>query len=165
MRRRRILFAGFVAPIEDTRLPKCVMFGEVVRGTGCVGAQEKELSVSMPTSGRVQPRTRGNGARRRNKERNVAWRNGSLQRNSGWAAACTCIPKCDTKERIAYSKHVRAVRWRKHVSSGRYFFADDMLSFSGVTYRLFCFVFIFMLSLKPRLLCFPAQVPLHSTTP
>ena len=36
-RRRQILFAGFVARMEDTRLPKCVMFGEVVRGPGCVG--------------------------------------------------------------------------------------------------------------------------------
>ena len=36
MRRRRILFAGFVARMEDTRLPKCVMFGELV------GGQEKE---------------------------------------------------------------------------------------------------------------------------
>ena len=30
-------------------------------------------------------------------------------------------------------------------------FADDMMtSFSGVTFVLFCFVFVFMLSLKPR---------------
>ena len=28
LRRRRTLFAGFVAHMEDTRLPKCVMFGE-----------------------------------------------------------------------------------------------------------------------------------------
>ena len=40
--RRRILFAGFVARMEDTRLPKCVMFGEIVGGAGCVGSQEKE---------------------------------------------------------------------------------------------------------------------------
>ena len=37
LRRRRILFAGFVAHIEDTRLPKCVMFGEMVGGAVCVG--------------------------------------------------------------------------------------------------------------------------------
>ena len=42
LRRRRILFAGFVARMEDTRLPKCVMFGEMVGGTGCVGGQEIE---------------------------------------------------------------------------------------------------------------------------
>ena len=41
-RRRRVLFAGFVARMEDTRLSKCVMFGELVGGAGCVGGQEKE---------------------------------------------------------------------------------------------------------------------------
>ena len=30
LRRRRILFAGFVARMEDTRLPKCNMIGELV---------------------------------------------------------------------------------------------------------------------------------------
>ena len=39
--RRRILFAGFEARMEDTRLPKYVMFGEMVGGAGCVGGQEK----------------------------------------------------------------------------------------------------------------------------
>ena len=29
--------------MEDTRLPKCVMFVEMVGGAGCVGGQEKEL--------------------------------------------------------------------------------------------------------------------------
>ena len=42
LRRRRILFAGFVARMEDKRLPKCVMFGEMVGGAGCVGGLEKE---------------------------------------------------------------------------------------------------------------------------
>ena len=37
MRRRGILFAGFVAFMLDTRLPKCVMFVELVGGTGCMG--------------------------------------------------------------------------------------------------------------------------------
>ena len=34
--RRRILFAEVVARIGDTRLPKCVMFGEAVGGGGAV---------------------------------------------------------------------------------------------------------------------------------
>ena len=42
LRRRRILFAGFVARMEDKRLPKCVMFGEMLGGAGYVGGQEKE---------------------------------------------------------------------------------------------------------------------------
>ena len=41
LRRRQILFAGFVARMEGTGLPKCVMFGEMVGGVGCVGGQEK----------------------------------------------------------------------------------------------------------------------------
>ena len=42
LRRKRILLAGFVVRMEDTRLPKCVMFGKLVRGAGCVGGQGKE---------------------------------------------------------------------------------------------------------------------------
>ena len=42
LRRRRTLFERFVARMEDTRLPKCVIFGELVGGAGCGGAQEKE---------------------------------------------------------------------------------------------------------------------------
>ena len=41
MRRRQISFVGFVARMEDTRLPKCVMFGGLVGGADCVGGQEK----------------------------------------------------------------------------------------------------------------------------
>ena len=64
VRRRWILFAGLlVARTEDTRLPKCVMFGKLVGGAGCVGGQEKsgwgvywttsERSVSTTTSRRL----------------------------------------------------------------------------------------------------------------
>ena len=77
LRRRRILFAGFVASMEDTRMPKCVMFGKLARRAGCVGGRKKsgwgvswtmsELSASTPTTGRLQPRTKGNGPKRRNK--------------------------------------------------------------------------------------------------
>ena len=42
MLRRRILFAGCLVSMEGTRLPKCVIFGELVGGAGCVGGQEKE---------------------------------------------------------------------------------------------------------------------------
>ena len=41
LRKRRILFAGWVARMEDTRLPKCVMFGELVGGAGFAGGQGK----------------------------------------------------------------------------------------------------------------------------
>ena len=42
LRRRRTLFTGFVARTEETRLPKRVMFGELMGGVGCVRGQEKE---------------------------------------------------------------------------------------------------------------------------
>ena len=42
-----------------------------------------ELSASTSTSERLQPRTRGNGAERRNKGRNISWQNESLQRKPG----------------------------------------------------------------------------------
>ena len=42
MRRRRILFVSFVARMEDTRLPKCVIAGELVGSAGCVGGLGKE---------------------------------------------------------------------------------------------------------------------------
>ena len=91
---------GFVARMENTRLPKCVMFGEMVGGADCVGGQEKsgwgvswttsELSASTPTNGRLQPRTRGNGAERQNKGRNISWRNGSLHREPRLRHAMVC---------------------------------------------------------------------------
>ena len=39
--RRQIVFAGFVARMEDTRLPKCVIFRELMGAAGCVGGQER----------------------------------------------------------------------------------------------------------------------------
>ena len=36
------MFARLVARMEDKRLSKCVIFGELVGGAGCVGGQEKE---------------------------------------------------------------------------------------------------------------------------
>ena len=41
------MFAGFVARMEDTTLPKCVMFVEMVGGAGCVGGQRKERMASF----------------------------------------------------------------------------------------------------------------------
>ena len=83
LRRRRILFAGFEARKGDTRLPKSVVFIELVGVAGCVGGQEKEwmgcfldglgaFGILTPTSGRLQPRTKGNAAERSNKGRKVS---------------------------------------------------------------------------------------------
>ena len=42
LRKRRILFTGSVARMDNTRLPKCVIFGELVEGAVSAGGQEKE---------------------------------------------------------------------------------------------------------------------------
>ena len=42
---------GFLARMEDTRLPKCVTFGELVRGAGCVRGQEKYVDRPSPEEG------------------------------------------------------------------------------------------------------------------
>ena len=49
-----------------------------------------ELSASTPTSGRLQPRTRGNGAERQNKGRNISRQNGSLQKKTRLDCCCCC---------------------------------------------------------------------------
>ena len=87
LRRRRILFVGFVARVEDTRLPKCVMFAELVGGAGCVGGQEKEWMGCYLDNLRAfginadQWTTCSPG--RCNKGRNISWRNRSPQRKPG----------------------------------------------------------------------------------
>ena len=108
LRRRRILFVGFVARMmEDMRLPKCVMFGEMMGGTGFVEGQKSigwgdswmtlELLASTPTSGRLQPRMRGNGAERRNKGRNWHDEIDRCRESQGWTTACSHMPKRDGK--------------------------------------------------------------------
>ena len=69
---RTHLFAGFVACMEDVRLPKCVMFRELVGGAGYVGGQGKEwmgcflddlgaFGINADQWTTAAPRTRGNG--------------------------------------------------------------------------------------------------------
>ena len=50
--RRRILFTEIVVHMQETRLPKCVMFGELVGGAGCVGGAGRR--VDGASSGRPQ---------------------------------------------------------------------------------------------------------------
>ena len=63
--------------MEDTRLPKCVIFGELVGGAGSTGGQEKEwMGCSLddlrvfgihPDKWTIATQDEGNGIRRRNK--------------------------------------------------------------------------------------------------
>ena len=92
LRRRRILFAGFVARMEDTRPPKCVIFGEMVGSAGCVGGQEKEwmgcflddLRAFGINADQWTTVAQDEGEWRRTAEqgRNISWQNGSLQKKT-----------------------------------------------------------------------------------
>ena len=53
LRRRWILFMGFVAFMEGTRLPKCMMFGETVGSAGCLCGGEGKIMDGV-LSGRPQ---------------------------------------------------------------------------------------------------------------
>ena len=80
--------------MEDTRLPMCVMFGELVGGVGCVGGAViivDGMSPGRPQSFRYQHRPVGDCSPRRvglTQDRetsgawSVSWRNGSLQKES-----------------------------------------------------------------------------------
>ena len=66
--------------MENTRLPKCVMFGELMEGRELRGGAGKRMDGVFPgheltpSSGRLlQSGTREDGARRRKKGRNVSW--------------------------------------------------------------------------------------------
>ena len=86
--RRRILFAEFVARIKGTRLPKCVMFGELMGGAGCVGGQEKEWIGCLLDDlkafgiGQWTAAAQDEGEWRKTAER-LLWRKRWLQRKSG----------------------------------------------------------------------------------
>ena len=106
LRRRRILFAGFVAHMEDTRLPKCVMFGESVGGAGCVGGQDKEWMgcfLDDLKSFRHQRRpvdgcSRGRGGMAQNGRARGGTFHGEMDRcreNQGWTTACSGMPERD----------------------------------------------------------------------
>ena len=125
-----------------------------------------ELSASTPTSGGLQPRTRENGARRRNKGRNILWRNGSLQRNPRlWTAACSGMLGRDWKDQgedipkqaskvselvLVRSPLLTNHKWCKLVSCGRLVCrCHDVFLWCYVCFVLLRFR-LYALSLKPR---------------
>ena len=110
-------------------------------GAGCVWGRKKsgwgvsrtisELSASTPTSGPLQPRTRGNGAERWNKGRNISWRNkwiAAEKPKAGLRHAVVCPNVTGrTKERIppkasglvlVRSPLLTSHTWRELISSG-----------------------------------------------
>ena len=110
------MFAVIVARMEDTRLPKCGMFGELTdKGRGLrTGAKRRVDGVftgrfqsfrhQRRSSGRLQLRTRGNGAERWNRGRNISMKaRAGLRHNT---VVCSNVTG-RTKERIAQSKMAR----------------------------------------------------------
>ena len=108
LRRRRIFFAGFVARMEDTRLPKCVMFGEMVRGAGCAGGKEKEWMGCFldDQSSRHQRRpvddcSPGRGGMAQNGRTRGGTFYGEIDRrreNQGWTTTCSGMHERDGKD-------------------------------------------------------------------
>ena len=110
LRRRRILFAGFVARVEDTRLANCVMFGEILGGAGCLGRLGKEwmgcflddlrdfgINADQWTTAAAQDygecrRTAEQGA-----EHFMAKWIAACRGSQGWTMAYSRMPECDGK--------------------------------------------------------------------
>ena len=123
------------------------------RVDGVSPGRPQELSASTPTIGQLQPRTRGNGAGRRN----ISWRNGPLQRKPGLNYGIQSHARTRRegprrgREQAGlcwFARHIWLATRGANVYPSGVWFADAMSSFSRVT-RLLCFVFIFMVSLKP----------------
>ena len=170
LRRRRILFAGFMARMEDTRLSKCVMFGELVGGAGCVGGQEKEwmryflddLRAFGINADRWATAPQDEGEWRRTVEGGGTF-HGEMDRcreSQGWTTACSGMPERDRKNQgedspkqagsCCFASPCGLATSGANLYPPGVWLADAMASFCGVTFVLFCFVFVFMLSLKPR---------------
>ena len=124
--------------MEDTRLPKCVMFGELVGSAGCVEGQEKEWNADQWTTA-----AQDEGKWRRTAEQGAEcfmakWSSAEEVR-AGLHHAVICPNVTGrTKERIVQSKRARAgslviVDWPQ-VARTCILRADFVLSFSGVTF-------------------------------
>ena len=59
VRRRRILFADFVARMGEERLPQRVMFGELVGGKGYSGGQEKDWMARLKICRYLESNSKG----------------------------------------------------------------------------------------------------------
>ena len=108
--------------MEDTRLPKkCVMFGELVGGAGCVGGQKKEWmgcfldDIRTFGSNAYQWTTGAQDEGKWTAEKGAGRFMGEMDRcreSQGWTTRRTVLicPNLtgSTKERIAQSKRARA---------------------------------------------------------
>ena len=105
MRRRRILFTGFSARIEDTKLPKCVIFGELVGGSaGCVGGGREKLLDDLRACG-INADQWTTAAQDAGMAQDGGTRGGTFhgemdrcRESQGWTTACSSMPKRDGKD-------------------------------------------------------------------
>ena len=123
LRRRRILFAGFVARMEGTRLlPKCVVFGKKVGGAGCVGGQEKEWMECFLDDFRAfginadqwATAAQDEGGWRRTAEQRVGTFHGEMNRcrgSQGWTTACSRMSERDGKNQGEDSQKQASSCW------------------------------------------------------
>ena len=94
--------------MEDTRLPKCVMFGEIVGGVGCVGGQEKEWMGCFLDDPRAfgivdqwTTAVQDEGEWRRTGRTRGGTFHGKIDRckeNQGWTTACSGLLERDGKD-------------------------------------------------------------------
>ena len=98
----------FVARMKDTRLPKCVMFGEMVGGHGLCGRPGKRVDGVFPgrsQSFRYQRRpvddcSPGRGGMTQLGRTRGGTFHGEMDRcreNQGWTTACSGMPERDGK--------------------------------------------------------------------
>ena len=108
MRRRRILLVGFVTRIEDARLPKCVMFGELVGARAAFVDREKVDGVftGRPQSFWPQRRPVDDGNPGRGEmAQDGGTKGGTLhsemdrcRESQGWTTTCSGMPEHDGKD-------------------------------------------------------------------
>ena len=104
-RRRRILFGRFVARMEDTRLPKYLMFGEMAGSAGYVGGHENEwmgwllddLRAFGINADQWMTAAQDEGEWRRTAERFMAkWIAAEKAKAGRWHAVVACLKKVVT---------------------------------------------------------------------
>ena len=95
--------------MEDTRLPKCVVFGELVGGAGCVGGKEKEwmgcFLVDLRAFGikadQWTTAAQDEGEWRRTAEQGAEHSMPDMNRcreSQGWTTGCSGMPERDGKD-------------------------------------------------------------------
>ena len=90
----------------DTRLPKCVMFGEMVGGAGCVGGQEKEwmgcflddLRAFRINTDQWTTAAQDKGEWRRTVEHLFHGEMDRCRGSQGWTSVCSRMPVRDGKD-------------------------------------------------------------------